>query len=156
MSAGQPRLVPAIGTMDGVNKEFKTPSTYLPGTTRVFHNGVLLDPTGDDHDFDGDGWTEESDHLTFTMNFAPRDGDTMFIYYEDETGGGAMSGGIPLIISAQVLIPAIEQAFNVRPELFSAGELGDLLPEIIQVVGLKPEMKQAMNLRPKMISAEVD
>jgi hypothetical protein len=156
MSSGQPKLVPAIGAIDGVNKDFATPTQFIPGTTRVFHNGVLLDPSGDDTDFDGDGWTEQSDNLTIRMNFPPRTDDTMFIYYEDTSMGGGMPGGVPIIISAQELAPALKTVIELRPDLFSAGEVADLIPEIVRVTGLRPSMKQAVNLRPRIIDTEVN
>ena len=157
MSAGQPRLVATVGAINGVNRDYAVPSPYISGTVRVFHNGVLLDPDGDHPGPDGDGWVEINapTNLVIRLNFAPRDGDTVFIYYEDRDNlaGGGLSGGVPQMVSAQDLVPIIQRAINLRPDILASSVEGDLIP-VLYSKELRPEMKSATDLRPVMLSAE--
>jgi hypothetical protein len=64
----------AIGTVDGVNRDFQTGAPYLLGSTVVFLNGMALR-----RDWDN-GWVElGSDKIR--MNEAPITGDALQIYF---------------------------------------------------------------------------
>jgi hypothetical protein len=70
-------LSPSIG--DGSNRVFATPSIYRTGTIRVFVNGIMYPP--DDDQF---GWIVSS-LTTIEMFIAPRSGDVMAAFYQEET-----------------------------------------------------------------------
>jgi hypothetical protein len=71
-----PELVepPAVGAIDGVNKDFETANTYLSGSVRVYINGQLHRAVDDD------GWTEEGGKK-FKLKEAPRTGDVIQVRY---------------------------------------------------------------------------
>jgi len=62
-----PRFEVPSGTIDGVNTVFNVSAPYQPGTTAVYLNGLLQEPSLDD------GWTE-TDPLTgeVTLKEAPK------------------------------------------------------------------------------------
>lgn len=62
------------GAIDGVNKIFYTPTAYVLGSLRVWHNGVLLRGDLDD------GWIEHGSSR-FEMKEPPQAGDTLTVYY---------------------------------------------------------------------------
>ena len=71
-----PQFVVAIGTIDGVNTNFSTPSAYIANTLTVFLNGQLLDKTL------SNGWAEVNPNLgTFTLDGAPQVGDTVQVFF---------------------------------------------------------------------------
>lgn len=63
-----------VGTANGFNKLFETPTDYLAGSVRVFRNGVLLEASLPD------GWTE-SGGRKILLKEAPKDTDVMQAYY---------------------------------------------------------------------------
>lgn len=74
-----PHFETAIGVVDGINTIFFTSLPYLPGTTAVFLNGLLLEPTL------VDGWLEIAPGLgQFQMKEPPRTTDVVRVYYLDQ------------------------------------------------------------------------
>lgn len=71
------QLVPLIGTVNGVNREFVTPSAFKAGTLRVFWNGVEYEPWDERR-----GWVEVSD-VVVRMSVAPKTGDVLTCYYQE-------------------------------------------------------------------------
>lgn len=77
-------IVPA-GSIDGVNKDFTTPTPYVAGTSAAFLNGQLLMRTFDD------GWIEVDPSIGLVrLKEAPVVGDTVQVFYLD------MSPALPL------------------------------------------------------------
>jgi len=76
----QTRLLEALGTIDGVNKDFAAPLPYEPGTLRALRNGRLLA-----RDFE-DGYDELDPPLgTFRLRRAPVPGDVVYVFFAEET-----------------------------------------------------------------------
>ena len=68
-----PRKVPAIGTIDGVNATFTTPSTFVAGTVVPFINGKA----------EFGRKASETPPVTFDLTVAPRVGDEVAVYYQE-------------------------------------------------------------------------
>ncbi len=71
-------LLPLTGTVDGVNKQFATPSAFVADSIRVVINGQVYEP-----DDDRKGWTELTD-ITIELIEAPRAGDVLQAFYQDK------------------------------------------------------------------------
>ena len=65
------------GDVNGVNKEFYTPTEYVAGTLRLVVNGKVYRP-GDDTK----RWTE-IDSMTIELDEAPIAGDVLQAFYQD-------------------------------------------------------------------------
>jgi hypothetical protein len=73
---GTPRFEPVTGTVDGVNKLFRTFVPYTAGTLAVFLNGQLLKQ---EHN---DGWVENDPWRGyFSYKIAPLTGDVPQVFY---------------------------------------------------------------------------
>lgn len=70
----KPVIQPAIGAINGTNKNFSVTADYRPGTVRVWINGMLMR-----QDL-VDGWVETGPK-TFRMNEAPETGDVVMVYF---------------------------------------------------------------------------
>lgn len=76
------RIEVLSGAVNGVNRQFGTPTAFQPGRIRVIWNGQIYEP-GDDKW----GWTELSD-TTVELDLAPRTGDVIEAHYlEKDTAG---------------------------------------------------------------------
>lgn len=74
-----PRFEVALGTPDGSNTLFQTPSPYVPNTLAVFVNGKLYRRDWDD------GWVETNPmNGVFTMKEAPLSGDAVQVFFSPE------------------------------------------------------------------------
>lgn len=72
-------FVVALGTADGVNRDFTVGAPYVPGSTIVFLNGAALRK-----DYEN-GWAElGGDRIR--MNEAPFAGDVVQVYLRPQTG----------------------------------------------------------------------
>ena len=71
--SGNERLVEPIGAIDGINRLFRTPTNYQPGTLRVFRN--ILIRSADDNGFD------EIPPDKFEMKVPPLEGDMLYVRY---------------------------------------------------------------------------
>ncbi len=70
------KFVEAIGTIDGVNRDFVTPTSYVSGTLNAFRNGRLVTKVLED------GFEEIVPNLgTFMMKVAPELNDVLFCFY---------------------------------------------------------------------------
>ena len=79
---GFPTFTVANGTIDGINTSFSTPTPYIQKTLAVFRNGQLLRA-----DY-SDGWSEADPTVgTFTMDLAPKTGDSIQVFYLDTSTG---------------------------------------------------------------------
>jgi hypothetical protein len=79
---GQPRFEVPAGTIDGVNTVFTVSLAYLPGSTAVWLNGVLLEPSL------VDGWTESNPAAgEITLKEAPQSSgpcpDVLQVFFKD-------------------------------------------------------------------------
>jgi len=63
-----------IGVIDGVNTLFQTSASYLPGTTRVFLNGVMDNPSDDSGHIELGG-------QSIQLKQAPVTGDNVAVRY---------------------------------------------------------------------------
>lgn len=150
MSFYQPKLVAPIGTIDGANRDYTVPTEFIGGSLKVFHNGVLLDKDGGPN---YDGWTETSP-TTFRMNFAPLEGDTLFVFYNDPDGYAVESAGKPQMLQALELAPMIRQMLELDPSIVAVEPGVDLLPRIYQTCDLIPDIEESVELVPRIVSAE--
>lgn len=66
----------AIGTINGTNADFSTPTAYVPGSLQVFYNGQWKQAADDD------GFTETG-ATTFTMKEVPFTEDNLLVAYEE-------------------------------------------------------------------------
>lgn len=69
-----PIIEQANGTADGANTDFWTSHPYVVGSTRVFLNGLVIDPALDD------GWVEIPPVMV-RMKIAPQAADVVQVYY---------------------------------------------------------------------------
>jgi len=81
---GQPHFEVPSGVVDGVNKVFTVSSSYAVGSTAVWLNGVLLEPSL------SDGWTESNPILgEITLEEAPQSSgpnpDVLQVFFLDTT-----------------------------------------------------------------------
>lgn len=70
----KPVFEPAIGAINGTNKNFSVSADYRPGTLRVWRNGLLMRSDLED------GWTETGPK-TFQMTEAPEAEDQIMVYF---------------------------------------------------------------------------
>ena len=75
-------LVPLIGTVNGVNKGFSTPTRYKSGSIKVVVNGQIYEPDDDEY-----GWTETSD-ISIDFDNAPLTNDILQAFYLDADSEG--------------------------------------------------------------------
>lgn len=68
-------LEPAIGPIDGSNRNFETANNYKPGTLKLWWDGVLLKSDWDD------GFVETG-VKSFRTNQAPPTGTKLAVYYD--------------------------------------------------------------------------
>ena len=71
---GQLVIEPAIGAVDGLNRDFRTTASYVPGSTVLFLNGLVLIRSADN------GWSETR-HNQIRLKEAPLAGDDVQIGY---------------------------------------------------------------------------
>jgi hypothetical protein len=145
----EPVLAEAIGTIDGVNRDFNAPSAYWPGTLFAYLNGVLI------RSVDVNGPIEKGG-TDVEMKEAPLTGDTLHFYYQSQP---PVDGGFiqpPTMLSALQLVPVMRGSVDLRPRMVSSEEevTEDEPPEMLSAKNLKPEMRGSVDLRPRMISAE--
>lgn len=72
------RILELSGVVDGVNKTFTTPTTYVSGSIRIIVNGLSYEEDDDEY-----GWSEISG-TTIEMDNAPLTGDIIQAFYLDE------------------------------------------------------------------------
>jgi len=77
------RIEVLTGAVDGVNRQFSTPSRFIAGRIRVIWNGQVCEPN------DGRwGWTELTDQSIEFDHRSPRVGDVIEAHYlEKDTAG---------------------------------------------------------------------
>jgi len=68
-----------LGDVNGINREYDTPSPYSPGTLRLVWNGQVYEPEDDKK-----GWIETGESSIQTFE-APRQGDVLQAFYLDTT-----------------------------------------------------------------------
>lgn len=71
-----PRIADAVGLVDGVNKDFTTPTDFTSGSLEVFLNGILLRRQDDD------GWIETGTNA-FQLKETPQPLDLIRVFYTD-------------------------------------------------------------------------
>lgn len=76
-------IVRLTGAVNGINKEFDTPSAFDAGSFRLILNGQVYEP--DDMKW---GWSEVSDSRVLLVN-APRTGDEVQGFYQVKGTGGS-------------------------------------------------------------------
>ena len=145
----EPVLAEAIGTIDGVNVDFNTPSAYYAGSLFAYKNGLLIRKVDDDGPIELGG-------SAVRMKEAPRTEDTLHFYYQE---GAPTQGALvqpPTMLSALQLVPAMRGNIDLRPRMISSDEQTDEQdpPEMLSAKNLKPAMRGNVDLRPRMISAE--
>jgi hypothetical protein len=154
------RIEPAIGVVDGLNRDFRAPLPFQAESLVVFLNGQQLKRQLEN------GWEEIDPSLgTFRMKVAPRSarpgapddpGDILFVYFDTGASTGGADGGIPEILGLDVLSPRLLGAADLRPRPAAGEDLDEgvgppLLGETDAVV---PEAKTATVLSPKIAGAE--
>ena len=156
------RLERALGTIDGVNVDFTTPSPYISGSLNIFRNGQLLDQSSEN------GWTEVDPNAgTFRMKIPPLGpnpgappsagdpGDLIDTVYQDEKTGGGAEGGIPHLSAAQLLRPNIPVAQNLIPQIVASDDPNEVKPPLMtSAENVEPLAVSAVEYKPKMISAK--
>lgn len=143
----EPVLAEAIGTIDGVNVDFTTPSAYFAGTVFAYKNGLLI------RAIDDDGPIELGTNQV-RMKEAPRTGDTLHFYYDTQPPVGGGFYGPPDIYQALELMPE-NYTILLAPDVFDAINESptENVPENYSNVELKPETI-TVELVPDIISAE--
>lgn len=140
---GQPQFEPLIGSIDGANTVYTTPTPYTAGTVAVYVNGQLQM-----HNL-GNPWAETTPAAgVVTLGFAPQGGDTVVAFYIDttpvlpETEVEILDGTIDevddlageLIVSDE-LDGTIEFAENIEGELVAVDELDGTIEEVEELEG---------------------
>lgn len=155
------RIEPALGTVDGVNRDFSAPTSYRAGSLVVFLNGQQLKRELEN------GW-EELDPVagTFRTKLAPEPpppgstdnpGDVLYVYYDlDLPSTGGAEGGIPRLDAGEVVAPSLRAANELRPRVADAEDLaGDAgVPRIGEGTELRPRFRAGDELRPRIIGAK--
>ena len=123
------RIEAAIGSVDGVNRLFATPTEYRANSLVVFLNGQQLKRELEN------GWVELDQSLgTFEMKLAPNGprsgatddpGDVLFCYYDTEApvSYGGAGGGVPVIDGALEVRPVVSWTLNLVPKVISSEEM---------------------------------
>lgn len=122
-----PRFEVPAGAIDGVNTLFTVSTAYQASSTAVYINGQLKDKDNDD------GWIETSP-LTglVTLKEAPLTGDTVHIFFIDETT--LAPGTSPVIIDR--LVGVIRETEAIRGVLDEGVDvLRGQLVEVSPIVG---------------------
>lgn len=70
---------------DGALVTFQTPTKYVPGSFRLVVNGSIYEP--DDEAF---GWVELANEIQITITTAPRVGDVLQGFYQDQDAAGQL------------------------------------------------------------------
>jgi len=138
----QPRFEVPVGAVDGINLVYSVSTSYKPGTTAVFVNGLLQEQTLDD------GWAE-SDPVAgeVTMKEAPRSTgpcpDIIQIFFLDtspvspETEITPMEGKLTDIASLNSILIEETGLFGVISP--APGLSGAFLPFVALVGRVQPE-----------------
>jgi len=144
-----PVLAEAIGTIDGSNVDFTTPSAYFAGTVFMYLNGVLTRP------YDDDGIIELGGNA-IRHKQAPELGDTVHYYYQESASTGGSIQGPPDIMQAFELLPEIYGTIHLIPNVIDAVDqtLEESSPQMIGNEHLSPEMASAIDLRPEILTVE--
>jgi len=123
------RITQALGPVNGVNRDFNSPTHFRPGSLVCFLNGQQLKRTLDN------GWEEVDPTLgIFRMKVAPvgprpgaldDPGDVLFVFYDTEASSstGGADGGIPNLVALDVVIPRMTEAVDLHPNLVNAEEI---------------------------------
>lgn len=155
------RLEQAIGTVNGVNRDFSVPTAYAPGTLVLFLNGRQLKRELEN------GWEEvDPSSGTFRTKLPPEGsypgaiddpGDILYCYYDigaSVSVGGAQTGGIPNIFGATELRPNVEGG-NVLSPSFAGSE--DLALSVgspgVGAEEVRPSSEAANELVPRIANA---
>jgi len=93
------------GAIDGVNTVFTAPDQFAPGSFRIIWNGVVYDPSDDDHGFAETGPNE------ITTTNPPLAGDVLQGFYQ--IGSGEHADGVATLAELQ----AIPQAQRVDRQI---------------------------------------
>ena len=154
------RLEPAIGDVDGVNRDFSLPSAYRAGSLVVFLNGQQLKRELEN------GW-EELDPAagTFRMKLPPvparpgssdDPGDVLYGYFDlDYDSIGGAEGGVPKASSGEVVLPRSAGSLELRPRAAGAeGGYESTPPSASAALELRPTPRSATVLRPKIAGSE--
>lgn len=105
------RVVALIGVTNGFNMLFTTPELFVAGTFRLFHNGVLYEPSDDVW-----GYTELSQSSVKLIR-APRAGDVLQGLYEINQGSaspGELAPGVQNMAELLAVPQAERQDRQVR------------------------------------------
>jgi len=144
-----PVLAEAIGTIDGVNLDFTTPSAYYSGTVFMYLNGVLVRPA------DNDGIIELGGN-EIRHKEAPKVGDTVHYYYQEGAPTGGSIQGPPDTMQAFELLPEIYGTIHLIPNVIDAVDQTpeDSNPQMIGNEHLSPEIAAVIDLIPDILSVE--
>lgn len=77
------KIVTLIGTIDGVNRTFTTPSPFTAGTIRLIINGLIYSASDDYF-----GWSEVNDEQIDMFN-APPTGYILQAFYQEAEPQGS-------------------------------------------------------------------
>jgi len=122
-----PRFSPATGVVNGVNRDFLTPTPYVENTLAVFINGALMRG-----DYD-DGWAETAWALgAFRLKIAPREGDTVQAFYIDTKGLDIVTVYVPEEVQV------IRGLVQVEPKDLITARVAPVSGEPIQAVLVQP------------------
>jgi len=150
---GDPKITPAIGTINGVNKIFQTPIQYIPGTVWAYLDGVIVD-----RDDSVDGLIENSDRLTIEMRTAPRENSSLMFWFNTTVVVFPGLGKPPRLLSSINIAPDGLSVENITPDGYNA-ERTDSDPTTQTPWGMRaindtPQSNKVLNLVPKPINAE--
>lgn len=144
-----PVLAEAIGTVDGVNLDFTTPSAYYSGTVFMYLNGVLVRPANNDGIIELGG-------NSIRHKEAPKVGDTVHYYYQESAPTGGSIQGPPDTMQAFELLPEIYGTIHLIPNVIDAVDQTpeDSNPQMIGNEHLSPVIADVIDLVPHILSVE--
>lgn len=158
--AGILRLERAVGTVDGVNVNFSTPTPYESGSLQVFRNGALQDKSTYVIELDPTLGTFEVCIAPLPANpgvavAAGQPGDLIDVAYRDglEITGGGADGGVPDLRGAAELVPKIAALDELRPGVIASDDSTVFCPPKVGGEDVSPKTTSA-NLRPKIASSK--
>lgn len=126
-----PRIADAVGLVDGLNKDFTTPTDFTPGTLEVFRNGVLLRRQDDD------GWIETGVNA-FQLKEAPIPLELIRVFYTDTLPvgpGPQIEALVATLVETDVLFGTVDSTDALTGTLIDLAMLSGTIDDVEILAG---------------------
>lgn len=142
----------AIGTIDGVNRDFQTSVAYHPGTVTAFLDGQHIGTISDD-----DQGVIELGGKDVRLGFAPHDLAVLHLRYLTGPPTPGAFLGPPRPVRAVELRPSPSIGVDLSPSPARAEgqeSISESVPRTASAIELVPEPVAGLDLKPKPARAE--